>query len=293
MSHSLLHRELINAAALVFLAGFQQGRGPLRLIGSVRILLGLQADGSAMAVDDAFLSLQRAVQEIAGIDLNARFVGVHIQYDTCPGRFQCRAFLRNVTLGVEHPVVVITVSVFQLDKVAVDALADRRRRAEVHRCTLHRQYLAGRHQGAVHGRIAVSVDGQQVLVVIAGRIAVQVEVRMVGQVHHRRAVRLCGIMNVQCVVIRQRESHFAGQVAGEALFTVLGQIRHLHFLSVQLTGRERSHVEAAAAMQAMPVIVLRQLILHSVNRNPALVQAVAISSDGSAEVIIILRLYSD
>ena len=67
--------------AAVGLAGTEDRRRPLRLVGRVGILLGLQADAVALVVHDALLTGDGTVEEVAGIDLDAGFVGIDLQVD--------------------------------------------------------------------------------------------------------------------------------------------------------------------------------------------------------------------
>ena len=77
-----LHREAINAMAVILLSRLQQRRRPFRLVGRIGIFLRLQTDGRTMTVHDTFLSGQCAIQEVTGINLNARFVGIDIKHNT-------------------------------------------------------------------------------------------------------------------------------------------------------------------------------------------------------------------
>ena len=77
-----LHREAINAMTVILLSRLQQCRRPFRLVGRIGILLSLQTDRSTMTVHNTFLSGQCAIQEVTGINLNARFVGIDIKHNT-------------------------------------------------------------------------------------------------------------------------------------------------------------------------------------------------------------------
>ena len=54
---------------------------PFRLVGGVGILLGFQADGGAVSVCDAALALYGTVEEVAGVNLYAGFVGIDLEVD--------------------------------------------------------------------------------------------------------------------------------------------------------------------------------------------------------------------
>ncbi len=70
------------------------------------------------------------------------------------------------------------------------------------------------------------------------------------------------------IVICQRESDLAGQVTREALLSVFRQISQLQNLTAQLAGIEHLIlVSLGTSMQAMTVIVARQLILYPIHCN--------------------------
>ncbi len=97
------------------------------------------------------LTGQSTVEEVTGVHLNTRFCGIYIQHDTSLRRLQCCADLVDVPLSIQHPVVVISITILQLLIVeVVNACSHGCRSAEVHRRTLHRQDLSCSHVGAVH-----------------------------------------------------------------------------------------------------------------------------------------------
>lgn len=160
-------RKTKDAMAFIFLARTQQSRRPLRFVGRIGILLRFQTHRSTAAIDNSFLAFQRTVQEIAGIYLQTGFVGVNLKHDARTGRCQCGARLRIISLCVQHPIVVITQPVLQLLEIIVDAGTDGRGTTEIHRRTLNGQDFTGSHKGAVHGRIVVSINREQVVRIVA------------------------------------------------------------------------------------------------------------------------------
>ena len=65
--------------ALVGLTRFKDDGRPLGLVGAVGIVLGLQAETYTLLIDEAFLSRHCTVKEVAGINLDTRFIGVNFQ----------------------------------------------------------------------------------------------------------------------------------------------------------------------------------------------------------------------
>ncbi len=61
--------KMKHRSAPIGLLGRKFCRGPFRMIGGIRILLGLQANGCIRPIGYAFFSDCRMIQEITGIDL--------------------------------------------------------------------------------------------------------------------------------------------------------------------------------------------------------------------------------
>ena len=74
--------------ALVCLAGTEDCRRPFGFVGAVGIVLGLKADACALVIDFVVLACDSAVEEVAGVDLNAGLIGVDIKHDACRGRLE-------------------------------------------------------------------------------------------------------------------------------------------------------------------------------------------------------------
>ena len=101
--------------AVVFLARIQHGLYPILLVGAVGIFLTLQTNADVLGIDATLVLDVRLVAnalEVAAIDLNARFVGVHLHEDARCGTVETGTYDGVVTLavliGVQTPVVVVT-----------------------------------------------------------------------------------------------------------------------------------------------------------------------------------------
>ena len=136
--------------AVVGLSGTEDRRRPLGLVGRVGILLGLEADAAALQVLDALLAGDGAVEEVAGVDLDAGLVGVDLQVDAGGRAPELDGDLRDVALGVQDPVVVVAVAVADLLVVGGDVTADSVRGTEVERGVQHRGDFTRGHIGVVH-----------------------------------------------------------------------------------------------------------------------------------------------
>jgi hypothetical protein len=130
------------------------------------------------------------------------------------------------------------------------------------------------------------VQGGDLLENVAVPRAGQVEVAVVGEVEHRGFVGGGRVVDVQFVVVVQAIGDLGVQVAGEAHFTVLGQIAQLHPTELVLDrfGFPHPLVETlGAAMQRVGTIVERYLVAFAVEFKGAASQAIAEAPDGRAE----------
>src|ERR1700690_4411792 len=69
----LFRRKFIDRLGTEFLAGPQYRCRKIRVIGRIRIVLRLQANGAELGIRHSALSLHRFVEMNRGIELNARF----------------------------------------------------------------------------------------------------------------------------------------------------------------------------------------------------------------------------
>ena len=295
MMNLFFHSEFENTFAFISLSRLEDDRRPFRLVGAVGIVLGFQANGGTLVVDDAFLAAQGAVKEIAGIDLYAWFIGIDFQRDAACGRSQLGCQLCNVAIRVQHPVVVIAVAVFHLLELElVNVLSHSFRGGEVHRRVFHRKNLPGGHVGAVHRSICVGIDIQDVIRGRLGRVAGKVEIGVVGHVDDRFLVGCRFIFDIQRIVACQSVSHCSCDSTGEVLVSVGRVHGHGDHTVVHLL----SFIDLVlpslwAAMQAMAKIVGRQLDGVAVNHQDALVDAVGITADGCTKVAGLVDVIRD
>ena len=104
-------------------------------------------------------------------------------------------------------------------------------RAEIERRAGNVLQLAGRNEGAVHGREAAGVDFDGVVENVA--LPREVEVGMMGEVDDGVLVGGGGEIKAQSVVIRERVDGLDVEVAGETFLAVLAEITQFHCRAVR------------------------------------------------------------
>ena len=142
----------------VFLAGAQDGRGKARFVRGVREELGFEREAVRLAVGAARRAVERAIQEVAGIELNAGLGGLHGQCAAGTGVRQERGTFEPV--AIQHEVVVEAGGEADLLVVGAQPLADQLAEAEVERRASDRTKLAGGNERGIDRGEGIGIDLQ-------------------------------------------------------------------------------------------------------------------------------------
>jgi len=122
--------ELEDGDGVVLLAWTKYTVSPsldVTLVGRIGIMLGLEADAGALLVLDALLAGNGTIEEVARINLYARFGSAFNKDDAALGAHHDTAEWEVGDIGRgshKYPVVVISVAEFNLLVVGVDVLTD-------------------------------------------------------------------------------------------------------------------------------------------------------------------------
>src|SRR2546422_7386012 len=115
LSSSLLRRrELEGRCLMISLAGFELCRREFRLIGRIRKVLRLEAEGGPAAVSLSALAVDRAVEEVPGVELDPGLRGEDLHH-TAGFRLRDARRKRQPAPGmVDYKVVIVALPEFQL-----------------------------------------------------------------------------------------------------------------------------------------------------------------------------------
>jgi len=116
--------EPVDGFRSVGLAGTQDGRGELRLVGGIWKVLGFEAQSLATPAGAAVFARESAVQGIAGIKLQTRLTGIHLQQPAAVFMVDRGLPFDPPVIGVEDPVVIVAADPFQLHVAAIDPFLD-------------------------------------------------------------------------------------------------------------------------------------------------------------------------
>src|SRR4029077_14294395 len=116
------------------------------MVGGVGEVLGLEAEACAVFAHASRLSVNRAVEKVSAIELDARLV--REDFEHAAGRRLVHRYIQTngSVRAVQHPVVIVTFSESQLLVGLVDTSADCNGLTEVKRRAGHWTELSGRDQ---------------------------------------------------------------------------------------------------------------------------------------------------
>ena len=167
-------------------------------------MLCLQAEGAAKVVRFAAFPLDRAVEEVAGIELNARLGCRDVERTSGRWVYNVYHLAQGSHFSVQDEVVVVTIASLDLLIIRTDALTDSMWLPEIERRTLHRPDLTSRDQRCVNRRKAIGIDLNTMLQNVPAAFPGQVEVVVIGDVRNRVLVGGKRVVQPKLVVRCQR-----------------------------------------------------------------------------------------
>lgn len=281
---SACHREAMNGFVAVGLAGLEDDGWETGLVDRIGKVLGFQAKTGVFLIGEPFAPGDRAIEEIAGIKLDAGLGGENFHDPSghrlvnAGGSYPSGALSSNDVIVVIPPGGSGDQGYFFANGMGM---------GEVKRRASDTGQFAGGDEIRVDRGVLVRLDQKLVSQDVA--LSRQVEIGMIGQVHRGGLIRGCGVTDGQFVLSVERIGCFDGKIAGKTLLAVGADPRKLDFNAVSLLpsrGVPDEFVEPfASAMQAVAsMIVLRDATGFAVERERASVDAVCNPSDGAAKV---------
>ena len=182
---------------------------------------------------------------------------------------------------------VIPLSVCQLFERLINMRTNGNSRTQIHRSSFNGIKCTGRNQGCIYRDICVGGNHQRMIQDLRTRNTGKIEITMVRQIHNSRFVCCSLIFDIDSIIVRQCICNLKVQIPGETGFTVLGEIRQFHTLVIYLFGIPNNRmVTFRTTMQAMPIVIQRKLVFHTVQRELTICDTVSITTDQSAVIIV-------
>ncbi|KAG5719920.1 hypothetical protein E4T56_gene15533, partial [Termitomyces sp. T112] len=272
------------------LAGIDAGGNEIGMVGRIGKLLRLQRDAVAHAIDVPVLAQHRAVDESACIELDPRLGGKHFQHPARGPVGQTRQELGRLGQPrVDGEIVVVAARDRQLLVMPVaQGLAHHAPLAKIKGRARHRAQFAGGDQGSIDRRVTGRRNGQHLVHRITRpALARQIEQGVIGHVHNGRLVGFGGKGDGQIARFVQRIGDRRIQRAGIAAVAIGADMAQHH--RSHLAGSHAFHLPQlaveplAAAMQAVHLVIERELVGLPVQREFAARDPVGIAAHRNAE----------
>lgn len=253
----------------------------------VRPALSLQTEGRAGRIDRAVLA-HLVLQIVGGVELETGLGGVALQTQvgTLGGSRQTEGTGGSV---VEDEVMVVTVAHADLGMIAGQARPEGNGLTEIEGGPRHVQHPAGGDAGLVVLGDGVGEDLNGVPVQIAGAVAVEVKIAVVGQVHQGVGIAAGLIGEGEGIVLSQSVGHLNVQGTGEALLTVKAGAGEDQFSLGVGAGRPDFFMKTMdAAVVAVGAVVHCQRVGLAIELEGSAADAVGHPAHQRANVLILL-----
>lgn len=258
----------------------------LRLIRRIGEVLRLQAESVAMLVR-VTVAADRAIEEVAGIELHSGLRGRNFQDASGRGFVNARGQDQARTFAVDHEIVVVSMGKLELFVVVIDAGADLLWFGEIERRSLYRFKFSRRNQMFVHRCKAVGIDHDLVIEDVAIAFALQIEVAVIGQIDGSGFVGGRFVVDHEFIGVAEGVSHSDFQVAGKSVVAIFAQVvKDDSGFALHRLGVPHDFIESvvAAAVQGIRAIVLGQSVSLAFETEGAVGDAVRVASDERSKV---------
>ena len=187
---------------------------------------------------------------------------------------------------------IIAVPLPEVDVVRVDRLADGARRGKIKGRKCNAAEPADRNHRGIRGRDLIAVDLQYIVENAAVALAVEIEVGVVRQIDRRLFIRHRMIENTELSVFKNI-CHAYVEFPGVVFFTVGRSQVETKLVPHDLVIPDLFVEADLAAVQVIAAVVAVKLILHAVDRQLALSDAVAESSDERTQIPAVIFISGD
>ena len=200
-------------------------------------MLCFQANRSPLVINDPFFPFHSSIEEVTGIHLNTGLIRIYLEYYTGLRRRQTGSDSRKISFSVQYKIMVVTVSIFQLNKIITVYLpSDFFRLSEVHRRSGHRNDLTRCHKGTVDRSIPIRIHIQQMIRSGNSRITRQIEIRVIRHIDHRFLICHSLVLNIDSIIICKMKAHFRPYISREILIAIRRKTGQFESRTIDLIG---------------------------------------------------------
>ena len=173
----------------------------------------------------------------------------------------------------------------------MDIAANGLRGAEVHAGAVNGRNLAGRQRCGVGWRIGRGVQLEQMAQHVAAALSVEVEVGVIGKIRNGIRTADSTVVNMQRIVVRQREGDRHVESAGVALLTISQNRCEFHAIFAAGIVPEFFIEAAQAPVKLVFTLVGRKLEALAVQREGCVCDAVSVSADARTEIAAVFFIF--
>lgn len=242
------------------------------MVGGVGKVLCFQTEGPMPR-------LVHAIEMIGGVQLDARLRGM-ARHPAAGIRIEDpRRQLQATAPAIDDEIVVVALGSADI----TDPLADAAEGTEVERRACHRNDLARGNESGIRRGVLAGLDLEFVSQDIPVARARQVEIGVVGQVHHGGPVRLGAVGDEQLILVIPRVRHGDVQIAGVPLLAIDAAIAELGDGGAAFDRRagtpELRGESFPAAMNMIASLVGGDAHLPALQREPRTVDPIGVAAD--------------
>src|SRR5574344_2671240 len=134
--------------------------------------------------DTQFTFVTCFVHSIASIELKPRFSCINFHNSTALRRNNFGSYLCDVALGIQNPVMVVTLAISKLWKCVVNMSTNSDWHTQIHRSSSYRIHGSGWNQSRVNRQICIGIDHDYMVKNLRSRNTRQIEITVVCQVYN-------------------------------------------------------------------------------------------------------------
>ena len=237
------------------------------MVHGVGVVLTLDRHAVVVGVTASRLGFGTSAREpVAGVDHHAGLRRKHLHRASRRGLAQFADLAQDVGLPVvDHEGVVVPLEVADVVELRRDAGAERPELPKILRRAGCVEQLARGNLFVVHLQHLRAVEPQFVVEDRSAAVAREVEIDVVGEVHHRRLVGFGQIGDLQRIAVVEVEDGLDAQLSGIALVAVLRDERHHHAVGLHAALPDAVGESFRAAVQVIHAVVDFQPVFLSLD----------------------------
>ena len=238
-----------------------------------------------------------AVEEVAGVELDARLAGLHREDAAAGGLGDDRGDANLAIAAILHnEVVIVAHAIFKLLVFLINALPDAGGLGEIKRRSFDGRYPGWDRRG-IDGIVALCFDLEMVIEDRLTPLSREIEVTVVGEIENRRLISGRLVTNPQRILLGPSVSHGAFEGAGVTFFAIGAGIGERETGVAPLIadlGLPNLLIESFdATVKGVGSVVDRETVFLAIEGELSFRNTVGVASGDTAEVGALFEVFSN